>query len=209
MVKRKYTSRGGSRGKKVKMSRKTFRTGRSSMIKTTRTVEYSPITVGASDINGALAFKLSDLPNYTDFDLFDEYMITGVKVFFVPGYSDMLDNATAGNVQMPTLFTAIDFDDSIAVNKDALFSNESCVVHAPGMKLDRYFKPLVSTTYWQSAVATGFGTNKATWLDTQSSPGVSHYGLKYVCSPGTAAAAAGLKIRIFAKFYVSFRKLTH
>lgn len=209
MVKRKFTSRGGGRGKKMKYSRKSFRTGRSSLMKTSRTVEYSPITVGAADVTGALAFKLSDLPNYSDFDLFDEYMITGVKVYFVPGYSDQIADNGLGVIEMPTLLTAVDFDDSTAVNKDALMSNESCIIHVPGTKVDRYFKPLVSTTYWQSAVATGFGTNKATWLDTQSSPGVSHYGLKYVCSPGTATAAAGMSVRIFAKFYISFRKLIH
>lgn len=189
--------------------RKNFRNGGQGFIKTSRTFEATPISVGATDVVGAYEFKLSNLPNYADFDIFDEYKITGVKIHFVPGFSDHaeLDSLGVAYVNMPTLMTAIDYDDATAVTKDVLLSNESCIIHTPGQKVSRFFVPKVSKTYWQSAVSTGFGSSPPEWLDTQSSPGISHYGLKWVCSPGTALAN-GQKIRIFIKLYLQFRKIT-
>lgn len=189
--------------------RKNFRNGGQGFIKTSRTFEASPIVVGATDTIGAYEFKLNNLPNYADFDIFDEYKITGVKVMFVPGFADHseLDALGVAYVNMPTLITAIDYDDATAVTKDALLSNESVIIHTPGQKVMRYFQPKISKTYWQSAVSTGFGSSRPEWIDTQSSPAVSHYGLKWVCSPGTALAN-GMRVRVFIKMYLQFRKVT-
>jgi len=211
MVKRKFS--GSSIGKKkARYSRvqRNFRSGKMGLITTTRTLELSPVTVGSTDVTGALEFKLNQLPNYADFGtLFDEYMITGVKIIFQPGFTSHAEyeTATGGGtyINMPTIMTAIDYDDATAINKDDLLSNESSIIHAPGQRVERFVKVKCSTAYWSGATATGYGSAQRQWLDTQGSPGVSHYGLKYVVSPGNAVTS-DMKIRAFVKFYLKFRK---
>ena len=60
-------------------------------------------------------------------------------------------------------------------------------------------KPYAATTFYQGALATGYGTKYAPWLDINSS-GIQHYGLKFGIIRDSDAPAELWQYRIFVKF---------
>lgn len=127
---------------------------------------------------GALSFKLSDLPATSDFvNLFDEYMITKIKLQFIP------TNATA---QLPAITTystpwfmiVVDHDDStVPTTYDTLLQYPRCKIVSMTRGFNLTFTPKSAKMIYQSAVATAYGTNKS-YID-MANPDVPHYGIKY------------------------------
>ena len=146
-------------------------------LKTARTVDLGTVTVNAADQFQAIQFKLADLPGYDEFSVFDEYRITGV-VIFVPDFkTNVVELQVVFRISknLPHLITAIDNNDATTPTKNDLLENESCVIHENGVKVERFVKPYAATTFYQGALATGYGTKYAPWLDINSS-GIQHYG---------------------------------
>lgn len=201
------TSYGGYRSKKFKRApRRRYQKDKMSVLKTSRTRNVINVVTNAADAFAGMSFKLSDLPNYASFSLFDEYRIVGIKATFMPLYTDKVDTSGTGVLDnMPNIITAIDYDDALTPAVTDLEENETCMVHSPGVTFDRYFVPKVSKTYWAGATATGYGSATKQWIDIDS-PGVNHYGLKYGVICDGALATANFKTRIYIKYYVEFRK---
>lgn len=189
------------------------------VLRTKRSVALGNVAVPSSantNAYGAIQFRLSDLPNYTDFtSVFDQYMITYVEVKFVPDFSNNQTywrtdtNATVSD-DLPTLITWTDFDDAVTPASEAAgLSNESHLIKPGGEVHVRKFTPRVATTYWQSAVASGYGTGMFKWLDTGSSPSVSHYGLKYaiVGSVTGGPSAPQWQYRVYVTMHLKFKKV--
>ncbi len=181
---------------------------REAVVRTSRTAELASLSITTTDQLAAYAVALEDLPGYSTIaNAFDEYRILKLTFSFHPAMSDNYWETTSGSaVGLPVLMTAIDYDDAVTpANKDAVLRYDTCVVHHHESQLVRSFKPKVSVTYWQNAVSSGFGSASDRWLDCSSS-GIEHYGIKCCLSPDPSAKNHGMKVRVFCKAELEFRR---
>lgn len=172
-----------------------------------RTLELTPIAASSVNVYGALKFTLDSLPNYTDFiGVFDAYCIRNVEVIFVPT-SNVNTRYTGSGEALPVLHTAIDYNDNTTPpGINTLFDNESHMLAQGGLVHARKLKPHVSTTYFQAAIASGYGQDWDKWIDTPSY-GVSHYGLKYCLEPSSIERDSNAEYRIYVKYHITFKKV--
>jgi hypothetical protein len=167
--------------------------------------DLGTINVGAANSFGGYVFKLDQAPNFAEFAVFDEYSISRVDVSLIPDFNVNTDTALA-HVSMPHLVVATDLNDALApANEASLLSHSDAQVYNPGTRANISFVPSVSTSYWQNALATGFGSKQGAWIDMASS-GVEHYALKYGLIVDANAVAMGQQYRVFVKFHFKFRK---
>lgn len=203
-----YSFAGNKIGSIKKINRET---GNNLIIPAVRSVNL--VTTGTwtyTGTYGALSFKLSDLPNYTEFtNLYDEYRIKAVKLHFVPTSNSNVaqdtSGTTGGQTSVPALYTWIDTDDNTAPTQ-LTQGQQFQTFKAHGM-LDRMrvrsLVPEVSTALYSGSF-TSYGQVKNQWIDNNS-PSVVHYGLKYAIMNGTASYGA---LDIVATYYLEFRKAT-
>ncbi len=179
--------------------------GYNGLIRTSRMIELSSLSISTSDQLAAYAISLEDFPSYTNLtNAFDEYRILNVTFHFVSGQSRSYWDGTT-SVGMPSLLTATDFDDAATpASKDKVLADSTCRIHDLSKVVSRSFKPKVSQNYWQNSLATGFGSAVDRWIDC-SSPGVEHFGLKCCLSPDASTANHGNKVRVFATADIEFR----
>lgn len=127
------------------------------------------------------------LPGATEFtNLFDQYKVLSYTVEFRPRYSGT-DYAYTPNNGIPTIYWIYDQDDSALLSVNALMEHpyvRSAQLIKPVRITVKY--PCVAAEVYSSAIATGYQTRKAPWLDCNSN-GVAHYGFKYMVQgqPGT------------------------
>ena len=130
-------------------------------------------------VNAAVAFsfKLSDLPQYTDFtNLFDQYKLTGVKLDFIP-FADNISWEVASNgasIAAPggPLLVSVDMDDATApASASEMLSRQNVKVIPVGRRFQMFLRPkygdVANTT--TLAPATGF-------IDCDT-PNTPHYGV--------------------------------
>lgn len=150
-------------------------------------------------------FQLKSVVDVNDLtSLFDRYKIVGVKLkihylhnsSFIPGASNL-----------PTLYYAFDGDDSgTPATSLAVLSKGYCksrVLNA-NRPLNIYIKPRVTKEIYSSPVATGYSSEKACWLDCNSST-VPHYGLKFWLSDWVGGEENNNAIRIQPTYYLAFK----
>jgi len=133
-----------------------------------------------SDTSTSYIFKLSDLPNSTDFtNLFDSYKINGIRWEMKPRFNSC-DVATPGLVP---IYTVIDRNDNEYLTSihDAL-EYETCKVHKMTQNIKRYFKPAIMSTALSTGSETTLGLQLWNrWISTntvEGGPNISHLGLK-------------------------------
>ena len=97
----------------------------------------------------AFSFKLSDLPQYTDFTaLFDQYKITGVKLDFIP-FADNVSWEVASNgptVAAPggPLMIATDYDDvTLPASASEMLSRQNVKVIPVGRRHQMFLRPKI------------------------------------------------------------------
>lgn len=132
---------------------------------------------------GAYNFKLSDLPDYSEFtNLFDEYMISKIVIQFTP---NGINAAESVNLTDGWFMMVVDKDD------DTTPTTYNTLLQYPNCKIRSYIKPhrlvfypRVSTAIFNGGVTTAYGSNRR-YIDCSSS-GVPHYGFKYgIAQAGT------------------------
>lgn len=205
-VKRKQARIDRTAGEKFNLTRALKSSGNRS----TTIVERS-LRVGTLSHNNALAalyFKLSDLPSYTDFSLYDQYRIIGVKVTFINTCPNNLAwwNGSTAIVNAPaTLITAVDQDDAtVPANLETILQHESCIIHGNGRKTTREFVPSIAASAYQGTF-TGYSSRQNQWVDILS-PDVQHYGLKFGSSiPGSITTASSWNYEVYATYIVELR----
>lgn len=141
----------------------------------------------ATESHGAYKFKLSDLPNYTEFtSLFDKYRITGIRAQFLPRVNIMdLKNVNASFTEIPPVLTVVDYDDASGTDDYAsLCQYENAKIHNQFRPFSVYFKPMVAIAAYQGAF-TGYSSSRKTWIDA-ASPSVEYYALKWATPPYSA-----------------------
>ena len=166
-----------------------------------------------------LDFKLSRLPNYSEFTaLFDAYKITGIKLRIIPRYSNSDLNVLEGNTYMPKpMYITADQDDITVgaswTEVDAM-QNEATriipVISNNGSPVTMYLK-VKPQTVLQTNLGAGLSTATAGqfsgWIDTVQ-PDVVHYGLKLLV-PTKPYVMAQLKCEfdVFATYYLKFKNV--
>lgn len=173
--------------------------GRPSLI--TRGLFYTGITSPAAvPAYYGYEFKLSDLPDYTEFtNLFDEYRILRIKLYFIPSIHTQNNN---NSYLVPWFLTAVDKDDASApASYSAMLQYPGCKISTMQRKHYVSFSPRVATAVYGGPATTSYGS-KSMYLDC-GSPGVPHYGLKI--GVGNSLTAGIYGYHIFAKYVVSFR----
>jgi len=157
-------------------------------------------------------FTLGGLPNATDFtNLFDEYMLTGVKITFIyPMVMVRSSDLTAGTLgAAPVLRYAFDATDaSVPANMNAVrqHANSKIVCLGDGKEVHDYNIIYPSNTIYDGASATMVATpDKPIWISTSSAT-ASHYGLKVgVDTQGVATSGSLPPLVIEAKVYFKCR----
>jgi hypothetical protein len=132
---------------------------------------------GGGSFLGGFQFALSDLPNYADFALYDQYRILRVDIHISSG-QNRSEATTTTLYPMPILLTCIDYDDANTPTYNQVMQHESCVVHGilAGMK-HVSLVPRASKALYQGAFS-GYGQEIAPWINI-GSPSVQHFGFKY------------------------------
>lgn len=162
-----------------------------------------------------LAFRLSDVPGYTDFtNMYDQYRLRAVKLNLLPIGNVSSSNTTgsptgpAGNYAI-RCFSAFDSNhDSIgitgatAVQQIQEYQNSKWTPYNRIHK--RYFKPKVvfATTAGGTAAANMAG--KQPWLQC-ANPSANHYGLPVVIDD-SGWPAGSLLYKIEATYYMQFAR---
>jgi hypothetical protein len=150
------------------------------------------------ETDGAYSFTLNALPDYTEFTaLFDNYRIIGVKINFMPLFTD-----TSATVAYPPIRTAIDYDDSAATTLAQLEEYDSCLASYTGQFFQRTLVPRLAVAAYAAGVFTSFAQRTYQWIDC-ASPGVILYGLKYAIP---VAGAANQVWSVNADYMLQFKQ---
>lgn len=130
------------------------------------------------------AFKLSELPNYSEFTLlFDQYKIVGVQTKFIfdANCAQVPTTANALGPSLPNLITVNDYDDATPLIIDTDYQQyETYKIARMDRPIKRYCKPKVATAVYNGTF-TGYAQSSP-WIDANSA-NVEWYGLKYSIDP--------------------------
>lgn len=175
----------------------------SSTYKFKRSLLYQTISPTAAPLAtfGGFAFRLSDIPSPTDFgNLFDQYMLTGVKLNFIP---QMTDN-TSTSTNAGTFLYYYDYDDatSTGLTLDTFYQKMSLKMR---QSANRPFSLFIRPKASMSAVSSVSGNQVAqlpvTWLD-MISPDAIHYGIKWAWANCTTTT---ISMAVYATYYFKMR----
>jgi len=150
-------------------------------------------------VSGAYTFSAFDVfavePAYKT--LFDQYRILGVELLFKP----MIYSAVS-QVLPVDFATAVDFDNKVTPSTiAAVCSYSTAVVQSSFQYVRRAFKPRPASTYYATAITSGYGIGEyGAWMDC-SYDTVPHYGLLYYLSIN---AGAVYNIQVDAKYTIEF-----
>lgn len=131
-------------------------------------------------------FKLSDVPNYTEFTaLYDQYRIRKVVCRFIPKQSSSMlmpydASGSVGNTIIPRMWAAVDYDDSSALTSiDEIKQYSKAQAWPFTQKHSVVISPKVDKAIYNTAISTAYGPAGGVWIDC-GNPDVPHYGLKLI-----------------------------
>lgn len=156
---------------------------------------------------GALQWQLNDLNNYTELtSMFDQYMITGVKVSFRLIYGP----DSTGNVatsQYPNLYLRTDYDDNnLASTTDIVQSNRAKrFILQPNRTRSIFIRPSILTYQKTSGGAQVTAPIWKQWVDCAYAD-VVHLGLKWaIDTMGQALPANTRHMQIDYTYYLAMK----
>lgn len=170
---------------------------------------YQKVILTGNDVTsygqGALIFKLEDLPNYGEFtNLYDRFRITGVKLIWRMTQDKATTAAYQG--QKPTLVLARDYNDSVSWStiNDAMQYQKSKIItlsHDGNQQYttSMFLKPAVSMSTYRVGVT---NANSASWKAQVSTADYNtpFYGVKYAYE----RLYAGYSLECSAIYYIKF-----
>lgn len=169
-------------------------------------------TFPAVNMQYGFAIKLNDLPNSAEFvAMYDQFKITYVSWHFLCANSaaetQINDAHTATQAAVNGwCHTVIDRTDVTAESVDALRQHSTYKVcrltDLDGKKMTRGYVPKINMTVAGTAQAQ---SPSKMWLDTATSAGVEHFGMKAAFTFPTGLISTSIPIEIYAKVHVSFR----
>lgn len=157
---------------------------------------------------GAYSFKLSDLPNYTEFTaLFDRYRITGVRLQVMPRISQQTvgGNATAATAYSPVIAHTIDYDDATTpADINAINQYDSVKYQYEYKPFKVWIRPRAAQAQYGSGVFTSYGnSNPKQWMDV-ASPDITYYGWKWATNGYSAQLTGNQYWDVMATYYLEF-----
>lgn len=155
-------------------------------------------------------FNLSQLPQAAVFNsLFDSYRINAVKITFYPFCNVNQGSATSFGLEIPNIYTAIDYDGTAQPTLVSVISEyQTCKYRYFNKPHIRYFKPktvqngaLLTSGAYGNVVSYG-----KPWLDI-AYPTVQYNSVigAVVYTNGTQVIPPGQTVRVTAKFYFQCR----
>lgn len=158
-------------------------------------------TAGADSFVG-LNFRLSQVPNVTDFtNLYDQYKICGVKLEVIPQFDNAQVATPATNIVTQN-FHVTDYDDSTTPpNMDALMQHQD-VKRVPSTRIiKKYIKPCFASQIFNTGITSTYGARRG-WIDC-ATPDTEHYGMKFGFTSNPNAMRYGLRMT----FYLAFKQV--
>lgn len=173
-------------------------------------IESSPNSVTYT--TGAMFFTISSIPNWAALrDLYDTYMISKVRVLFLPT-GQFYGNAYPDIAKLPTIYTAIDYNDAVAPSTsvagvDELLQYSTCKFNSAVRKFSRTFTPAIAAQAYQAGVVPGYQVKKRQWLAVANDT-VQHYGLKWVLPPTIQSGTANLiQYQLLITYWIRFKSV--
>lgn len=158
-------------------------------------------TISNQFTGDAIAFKLSDLPNFVDItNLFDYYKFMGVKIKFIYAHNS---SEPGTNFNLPNLVYAYDYDDaSVPPNEDALLERNTTKFKRLDKPVTMYIKPRVISETYNNGITTAYAVSKGEnpYIDSGYNS-VNHFGLKYGVVLNGPQNLNGI-LKIYATYYI-------
>lgn len=151
-------------------------------------------------------FRLDSVASHTEFtNLYDQYKITGVKVYF--DYSPDVLGAipSSGNSHMyPKLWVKRDYDDKTTPTISTMVeSNQTRCLRFNAVRNTQsiFLRPAVLNTLYRTSITSGYAPVWGQWLDCGNSD-IPHYGLKLLAQgiPSTNMGAITIRCKYYLKF---------
>jgi len=155
-----------------------------------------------SDAFFSFAFKLDDVPGYTEFlDLYDQYCIPKVELLFIPVSNTNISTGT--NAQVSHLATVIDYDDDVVpANMTVMQQYENFRIHTPNKAVKISFRPAPARLVYDGLTPSYSMGTHADWLDILD-PSTPHFSLKVGITAGSAAYIS--QWSVWVKYHLEFR----
>lgn len=158
---------------------------------------------------GSYVFKLSDLPNYTEFtNLFDRYRILKVGVIFIPNWTSNDSNPiTTINTINPSIYTAIDYtEDGTPLALTELYEDSHCKITRGSKIHKRYFSPAVLASSFETVTTTAYTPKWKQWITTDD-PATPHYALKWAMDKIATGSGQNFYVKVFMTYYIQCKDL--
>ncbi len=159
-----------------------------------RSAFYNTLTASSGNTFASGNFKLSDLPNYTDFTaLFDRYRFVAVVVKFVPTTQPTeVGSSTSLIGDNPVVYTVIDYDDSATpLSVDELRQFDTAQVNPIGTYFERVLVPKAALGSYSGTFASYSQAPQYMWHDCNS-PNIQFYGLKWASTAFSTSGTTAL-----------------
>lgn len=166
--------------------------------------------VAKSFTNQTAQFKLSDIPNFSEFvALFDQYKILGVGITWIFTRTENQISTTVGQNPMPNLGYVRDYNDATPLTSEGNYLQfQDCRIRRLDRPISMYVRPRPSTALYNGAF-TGYGVPTNVWIDTASSD-VQHYGVKWFTDASMEGSLPTEQlgvIKMVFRFYLAFRNV--
>ncbi len=164
---------------------------------------------GATEVLGAVAFRLDDLNQVSTFSsLFDQYRIEQIRLKFTSKNPTINLAAIASpNQAAPSLYIVIDRDDATApASINALREYNTCVEVNTQNSIDIDLTPSLTPALFSAGVFSAYSLRNSdqTWIDIANTS-VPAYGVKFGIEPLQASASYNYQWSVEAYYTVSFR----
>lgn len=180
-----------------------------------RTCLLTTITVDeATQQFGALTFKLSDLPDYSEFKpLFDSYRLNAVKLMFQPNFSNSPISASVLSIGLGSIHTVVDHQDSVVPTGELQLMQYDKYKRTRMDKIHkRYFKvnTLDQGYTYNENVLTPYNQDQKwkVWFPTSQIGETTepvYLGLKYACDLITANTS--VEFKVYATYYFQMKSV--
>lgn len=157
-----------------------------------------------------LEFKLSDVPNFTEFTaLYDQYCIKGVKVVFMPRFNVALSNSIDPlnypvSSQIPQVWSILDYDGANPTTQNAMLQYQNLKITKGTSYHNRYVIPAVVNEVYNSPTTTAYAPKKKVWLDSANTS-VPHYGMTVMVPEANTSSSAAWDVKI--TYYLAFKNV--
>lgn len=165
---------------------------------------------GTWDYTLSSQFQLSSVYQVSDLvNLYDRYKITGVqlKIHYLQNSASpqSVANVTPVYANLPVIHYAFDGDDANLNTKEQILQKGYC--HSRVLNANRpltiFLRPRVTKEIYNTAVTTGYSSEKACWLDSNSNS-LPHFGMKFAITDWVGGEVNNA-IRITPTYYLALR----